>query len=149
MEKIINIYNKVFAWIYKYTDDIFKLFVRLYVADAFFRAGWLKINSWDSTLYLFESEYQVPIIPWELAAYLATAVEIILPIFLILGLATRLIATKLFFFNIIAVISYPVIWQSGFYDHKLWGIMLLITIIYGPGKFSIDTSICQKLNKKL
>jgi hypothetical protein len=31
----------------------------------------------------FENEYQVPLIPWELAAYLGTAAELILPIFLV------------------------------------------------------------------
>lgn len=150
MSKLIDLYNKVFEWLYKYSDDIFKLFLRLYVADAFFRAGWLKLTSWDSTLYLFEEEYQVPLIPWELAAYLATAAELILPILLVLGLATRLSALALFFFNIIAVISYSVIWQSGYYDHKLWGVMLLVVIIYGQGKASIDSLICknQKIKEK-
>jgi putative oxidoreductase len=56
--------------------------------------------------YLFENEYQVPLIPWELAAYLGTATELILPVFLILGLATRLMAVKLFVFNVVAVVSY-------------------------------------------
>ncbi|WP_428086990.1 DoxX family protein [Candidatus Thioglobus sp.] len=152
MNKIINFYNAVFAFIHKYSTDIFKLFVRLYVADAFFRAGLTKLGSWDSQMpflsssaqYLFENEYQVPIIPWELAAYLGTAAELILPILLVLGLATRLMAVKLFMFNIIAVISYPTIWAGGFYDHKLWGVMLLVTVIYGQGKFALDYFICKK-----
>jgi putative oxidoreductase len=144
MKKIINLYNTIFEFIYQYSNDIFKLFVRLYVANAFFKAGWLKFNNWDSTLYLFEEEYQVPIIPWEFAAYLATAAEIILPILLLLGLASRLVASKLFLFNIMAVVSYPVLWNGGFYDHKLWGVMLLITVIFGPGKFAADSWIFSK-----
>jgi putative oxidoreductase len=144
MKKIINLYNTIFEFIYQYANDIFKLFVRLYVANAFFKAGWLKFNNWDSTLYLFEEEYQVPIIPWEFAAYLATAAEIILPILLLLGLASRLVASKLFLFNIMAVVSYPVLWNGGFYDHKLWGVMLLITVIFGPGKFAADSWIFSK-----
>ncbi len=154
MNKLIDLYNQVFEVLHKYADDIFKLFLRLYVADAFFRAGLTKLGSWDSDMpflssgaqYLFESEYQVPIIPWELAAYLGTAAELILPILLVLGLATRLSALGLFFVNIIAVVSYPVIWQSGYYDHKLWGVMLLVVIIYGQGRASIDSLICK--NKK-
>ncbi|MBE8189365.1 MAG: DoxX family protein [Candidatus Thioglobus sp.] len=121
--------------------------LRLYVAEVFFRSGWLKFNSWDSTLYLFESEYQVPIISWELAAYLATAAELILPILLALGLATRLSALGLFLLNIVAVVSYSAIWASGYYDHKLWGLMLLVVIIYGQGRFSIDNLICKIHNK--
>jgi putative oxidoreductase len=155
MEKIFNIYNLVFDNIHKYSSDILKLFARLYVADAFFKSGLTKLGSWDSEMpflsssaqYLFESEYQVPLIPWELAAYLGTAAELVLPVFLVLGLATRLIAFKLFFFNIIAVVSYPVLWEGGFYDHKLWGALLLINVIYGQGRFSIDSLICQFKHK--
>ncbi|CAC9521347.1 Rhomboid family protein [uncultured Gammaproteobacteria bacterium] len=114
MMQLIHLYNQIFAYLYKYTDDIFKLFLRLYAADGFFRSGLTKLGSWDSELpflssdaqYLFENEYQVPLIPWELAAYLGTATELILPVFLILGLATRLMAVKLFVFNVVAVVSY-------------------------------------------
>jgi len=144
MSKIIDLYDNLFNYIYKYNNDIFKLFARLYVADAFFRAGLLKIQSWDSTLYLFEEEYQVPFIHWELAAYLGTIVELVLPIFLVLGLLTRLAAFKLFIFNIVAVISYPAIWDGGFYDHKLWGILLLVNVVFGSGKFSFDRFIFKK-----
>ncbi|MDC9714934.1 MAG: DoxX family protein [Gammaproteobacteria bacterium] len=152
MNKIINLYNAFFTFIYRYSTDIFKLFTRIYVADAFFRAGLTKLGSWDSEMpflssgaqYLFENEYQVPIISWELAAYLGTAAELILPIFLLLGLFGRIAAIELFLFNIIAVISYPIIWSGGFYDHKLWGIMLLVSIIYGPGKFSADRFIFKE-----
>ena len=158
MKKIIYLYNCIFELIYKTSNDFFKLFIRLYVAYVFFSSGWLKFNSWDSTLYLFESEYQVPIIPWELAAYLGTAAELILPIFLAFGLITRLVALKLFVYNIIAVVSYPVLWGAagfwdgflgnGFFDHKLWGLMLLVTVIYGPGKIALDTLICKKCDFK-
>ncbi len=155
MNKIINLYNKIFILIHKYTDDIFKLFVRLYVADAFFRAGLTKLGGWDSEMpflsssaqYLFENEYQVPLIPWELAAYLGTVAELILPILLTLGIATRFNALALFIFNVIAVISYPIIWQGGFYDHKLWGVMLLITVVYGAGRISIDNLICKNIGR--
>jgi uncharacterized membrane protein YphA (DoxX/SURF4 family) len=60
------------------------------------------------------------------------------------GLATRLMAFNLFVFNIIAVVSYPVIWQGGYYDHKLWGVMLLVVVIYGQGRVSLDHIICKK-----
>ena len=65
------------------------LFCRLWVAWVFFNSGLTKIATWDSTLYLFELEYQVPLLPWELAAYMGTAAELILPVFLALGLLTE------------------------------------------------------------
>lgn len=118
---------------------------RLWVAWVFFRSGWLKYNSWDSTLFLFELEYQVPLLPWQLAAYLGTATELIVPLFLLLGLATRPAAFVLFFFNIIAVVSYPALWPGGFYDHQLWGLMILITLIWGAGPLSADHVLSKRL----
>lgn len=61
------------------------LFTRLWVAWVFFKSGMVKYSSWDSTLYLFEFEYQVPLLPWQLAAYMGTTAELILPVFLVLG----------------------------------------------------------------
>lgn len=114
------------------------LFCRLWVAWVFFNSGLTKISTWDSTLFLFEYEYQVPLLPWQLAAYMGTAAELILPLFVALGLFTRPMAAILFVFNIIAVISYPVLWEQGFFDHQLWGLMILIVVVWGPGPLSID-----------
>ncbi|MDA0150037.1 DoxX family protein [Vibrio sp. LaRot3] len=122
------------------------LFCRLWVAWVFFNSGLVKIASWDSTLYLFELEYQVPLLPWELAAYMGTAAELILPVFLALGLLTRPMAAILFVFNIIAVVSYPVLWEQGFYDHQLWGLMILIVVVWGAGPISADKLIRSKLS---
>ncbi|MDE1326198.1 DoxX family protein [Vibrio aestuarianus] len=123
------------------------LLCRLWVAWAFFNSGLVKIASWDSTLYLFELEYQVPILPWELAAYLGTAAELTLPIFVALGLLSRPMALALFIFNIVAVISYPVLWEQGFYDHQLWGLMLLLVVVWGAGPISLDKVLRQQVSK--
>lgn len=114
------------------------LFTRLWVAWVFFKSGMLKYASWDSTLYLFEYEYQVPLLPWQVAAYMGTAAELILPLFLLFGLFTRPMALVLFAFNIIAVASYPLLWGKGFFDHQLWGMMILVNVFWGAGLFSVD-----------
>ena len=49
------------------------LLARLWVATIFLRSGWLKLTAWDSTFYLFEFEYQVPLLPWQWAAYAGKA----------------------------------------------------------------------------
>ena len=36
---------------------------RWYVALQFLKSGWLKVSDWDSTLYLFQEEYHVPLLP--------------------------------------------------------------------------------------
>ena len=111
---------------------------RLWVASVFITSGWVMLAARDSTLYLFESEYQVPLLPWLWAAYLGTATELLLPLFLLAGLFTRPAALLLFGFNIMAVISYPTLWAGGFYDHQLWGWMLLTLTIWGGGVLSFD-----------
>ncbi|PKF62567.1 hypothetical protein CW745_03860 [Psychromonas sp. psych-6C06] len=138
MDKLLQYYQLAVDKMLDYFAPILLLFTRLWVASIFLKSGYLKVTTWDSTLYLFEEEYQVPLLPWELAAYLGTAAELILPIFMILGLLTRPMAAILFIFNITAVISYPVLWDGGFYDHQLWGAMILMNVVWGAGAISAD-----------
>ncbi len=86
----------------------------------------------------------MPLIPWQLAAYTGTAAEIILPTFVAMGLLGRPMALALFGFNAIAVISYPAIWDAGFWDHKLWGLMILVIVMYGADRWSVDQLIRHK-----
>lgn len=145
-DTIKNGYYKVVDWLQVGTP-LADLLIRFWVADAFWRAGLVKIQSWNSTLYLFENEYQVPLLPPDVAAYLGTGVELVVPVLLLFGLFGRISAGFLFVYNIIAVISYPALWPDGFWrgffgdgfnDHKVWGLMLLITFLHGPGKLSVD-----------
>ena len=117
---------------------VLDLAIRVWVGMVFFQSGLTKIQSWDTTLSLFENEYSVPLLPPELAAYLGTANELVLPVFLVLGLGGRLSAAALFVFNIIAVISYPDLGEVGLKDHQYWGLLLLIPLLHGPGKLSVD-----------
>ena len=138
IQKVLASYDYVVKLMLTWCAPIVLLAVRIIPAMAFFKSGLTKIQSWDSTLYLFEEEYQVPFLPFELAAYTGTAAELILPPILLLGLFTRLSSGALFLFNIVAVVSYPVIWAGGFYDHQLWAMMLIVSVIWGPGKLSVD-----------
>lgn len=117
------------------------LILRLWVAYAFWTAGLTKIQSWDSTLYLFDQEYSVPLLPSETAAYLGTSVELAFPVLLAFGLFGRLAAGVLFLFNIIAVASYPDLGAAGLEQHRVWGIMLLVCLLHGPGALSLDRLI--------
>jgi len=119
--------------------------VRLFVAAVFFQSGMTKIANWDSTLSLFENEYAVPLLPSNVAAYLGTGVELFFPVLLVLGLGTRFAAFVLFVFNIIAVVSYPDLGAAGIKDHQLWGLLLLVTLLHGPGALSLDRLIGRRL----
>ncbi|MFN0317107.1 MAG: DoxX family membrane protein [Burkholderiales bacterium] len=126
---------------------LFNLAVRLYIANVFLKAGLTKIQSWGTTLQLFENEYAVPILPPELAAYLGTAAELLLPALLVLGLAARPAALALFLFNMVAVISYPDISEAGVKDHVFWGWMIAVIFFYGAGKLSADAWLRHKIDR--
>lgn len=130
--------QRVVGLIERWLTPLFDLGIRLYVANIFLRAGWLKISSWDSTLALFQYEYHVPLLSTDLAAVLGTSGELVLPVLLALGLAGRFSAAGLGVINVIAVIAYPEISDLGLQDHLLWGLMLLVTLLHGPGRFSCD-----------
>ena len=116
--------------------------LRLGVALAFWRSGNAKLASWDTTLRLFANEYGVPLLPPELAAYIATTVELTTPILLLLGLATRLGAAAMLGMTlVIQVFVYP----ENYPDHLLWAGPLLYLILRGPGAFSIDQLIRRRL----
>jgi putative oxidoreductase len=112
--------------------------VRLFVAGVFFQSGLTKIANWDSTVSLFENEYAVPVLPPEIAAFAGTGVELVFPVLLALGLGSRLAAAVLFVFNIVAVASYPDLGAAGLKDHQTWGLLLLVTLLHGPGALSLD-----------
>lgn len=129
-----------------YLQPLALLVARLYVAWVFFAAGLTKLRDWDTTLFLFEEEYSVPFIPFELAAYLGTAGEILLPILLVFGLASRFGALGLSFVNVIAVISLVEIAPAALYAHVIWGVLLLQVVVFGGGKLSMDHLLKMKLS---
>jgi putative oxidoreductase len=64
-----------------------------------------------------------------------------MPVLLVLGLASRLASGVLFVLNIVAVVSYTatLVETGGVRDHVLWGTMLLVLTICGPGRIAVDT----------
>lgn len=124
-------------------QSVFALGARWYVSWQFLKSGYLKITSWQSTLYLFQSEYHTPVLPPHVAAVTGTFGELFFPTLLVLGLASRFGALGLFAVNVMAVISYrQVLLAEGFEaalaQHVLWGTLIAFLAVYGPGKLSLD-----------
>ncbi|OUM03026.1 hypothetical protein A8M77_08685 [Variovorax sp. JS1663] len=124
------------------------LAVRLFAAAVFFKSGLTKVATWSSTLALFENEYAVPLLPPELAAWLGTGVELLFPVLLAIGLGARFSAGVLFVFNIVAVISYPDLGAAGLRDHQTWGLLLLVSLLHGPGKISLDHLVARLAGRR-
>lgn len=116
---------------------------RLYVAWQFLKSGWLKLSSWETTIYLFTDEYHVPLLPPAAAAVAGTAGELGFPILVALGLFGRLGALGLFAVNAVAVISYSHVLlaegsEAALGQHVLWGYMLAVIAVLGPGRLAVD-----------
>jgi putative oxidoreductase len=68
--------------------------------------------------------------------------ELIVPLFLFVGLATRIATLPLLgMIAVIQVFVYPNAWS----DHLLWGSALVLILTRGPGAFSLDHLIARSL----
>lgn len=128
-------------------QPVLSLFARFYVAWVFFASGLTKIDDWESTLFLFEYEYQVPLLNFVLAAYLATIAELIAPVLLSLGLASRFNAIVLSVVNVVAVLSLEDMAPAAFNGHVIWGLLLLQVVFWGAGKLSVDHIVRSKMSR--
>ncbi|HZI84040.1 MAG TPA: DoxX family protein [Casimicrobiaceae bacterium] len=128
------------GWIAK-LEPLLLLGFRFYLAKVFFMSGLTKTRDWSSTVALFTDEYHVPLLSPAVAAALGAATELSMPVLLVLGLASRFAAGVLFVFNIVAVASYyeTLTQTGGVRDHVLWGTMLLVLTVCGPGRIALDT----------
>lgn len=114
------------------------LAVRVFPAVVFWKSARTKVDGFaiaDSTWFLFEHVYALPLIPPAAAAVLATVAEHVLAAFLIVGLMGRLSALGLLVMTaVIQVFVFPDAWVT----HGLWAACLLVTVVWGPGGLSLD-----------
>lgn len=116
--------------------------LRAAAATVFWRSAMAKLANWETTLVLFEDEYQVPLLPPELAANMALTIELATPILLVLGLFTRAAALVLLAMTtVIQVFVYPGSWPT----HIQWAAMLLVLLCRGAGSISLDHFLAQRL----
>lgn len=133
LNKIMQLLSAPSNWL----QSIALLAVRLWIAKVFFMSGLTKIKSWDNTLMLFEYEYAVPMLPADIAAYMATAGELILPVLLVFGLLTPFAALGLMVMTlVIELLVYP-----GTTEHYYWMLLLGVLITHGAGKLGLDSLI--------
>jgi len=146
LSRVQSYYNAL-VWVLSGLGPLVLLLFRVWVALVFWRAGVVKIEDPTGTSYLFNNEYHVPLLSGDTAAFIGTWTELITPWLLLFGLGGRLTAVLLFVYNALCVISYPDLWPHGFWtgligsdfnDHKIWAMLLLAVVAWGPGTLSID-----------
>jgi putative oxidoreductase len=124
---------------------IHQLPFRLAIASVFLPAGLLKRASWESTVALFQDEYEVPVLAPAIAALLATTFEIACSSLLIAGLATRLATLPLLAqIATIQLFVYPQAWH----EHLVWGSVLLFLLTRGAGALSLDHLVREWLARR-
>ena len=110
------------------------------VIEGRYEFGWPSLG--PSTVFLFEEEYKLPLIPPEPAAYLAATAEHVLPVLLLVGLATRASALGLLGMTlVIQIFVYP----GAYAVHGTWAALLLYLIARGPGAISLDRLVWPRL----
>ena len=121
------------------SHHLIALAARLGIAAVFWQSGRTKVDGWltvnASAIELFRTEFQLPLLPPELAAHLAAYAEHLFPLLLVLGLCTRLSALALLGMTlVIQVFVYPQAWPT----HLVWATVLLYLAGRGGGALSLD-----------
>jgi putative oxidoreductase len=122
-----------------------QLVMRVALAMPFWRSGILKWNGFlklsDTAVTLFTDEFMLhlPGGPYHypaptVIAFLSGCGEIMFPVLLLLGLATRFAALGLLLMTFIVELTVP----DGWPVHITWAAMALGIMAWGPGRFSID-----------
>jgi putative oxidoreductase len=127
------------------TPSLTQLALRLALAVPFWRSGtqkwdgFLQLN--DTAVLLFAQEFKLhlpggpyPFPAPAATAFLAGSAEVLLPILLVLGLATRFAAAGLLIMTLIVQLTVP----SGWPLHLTWAAMALALMAWGPGRLSLD-----------
>ncbi|MCP1480458.1 putative oxidoreductase [Pseudomonas chlororaphis] len=150
--------NRLIQLLERIPHSLIAFLARFSIAAVFWKSGQTKIEGLaidlfsgtfelgmprlaDSTIPLFQSEYQVPLLSPELAAHLAAFAEHLFPLLLLVGFATRFSALALLGMTLtIQLFVYP----DAYPTHGTWAAVLLYLMARGPGKLSIDHLIARR-----
>ena len=157
MNKIIELNNGAIRIFKAIPLSITLLAVRvaIFFSTAFYASGLLK---WDGFLrlsrsakFLFGSEFKLNILgsayamPFpNVTAFLAGIGELVLPVAILIGFASRYSALGLIVMTLVIQLVFPDAWGL----HFGWSVYLLIILALGPGKFSVDHVIGKWAEKK-
>lgn len=149
---------RAIALLEKIPHSLIAFIARFSIAAVFWKSGQTKVEGLaidlidgtfqlgiprlaDSTIPLFESEYHLPLLSPELAAYLAAFAEHFFPVLILIGFATRFSALALLGMTLtIQLFVYP----DAYPTHGTWAAVLLYLMARGPGKLSIDHLIARR-----
>ena len=142
IETVETTVREVSGWLARLAEIVAPPVLRIALAVPFFKSG---LTKWDGFLslspaaeFLFEDEFKLHILgqAYDFAfAYLDGIAEIVLPILLVVGLATRFSALALLVMTGVIQLVVPEGWAN---FHLPWAGLALAIIALGPGTFSVD-----------
>ncbi len=121
MDQFFNFLRKAYKLLDQYGSPFVLLWIRIHMGLVFYKSGLNSTKGIDSALFL----------------------EFTCALLLFVGLATRLAAIPLLFITAAIEFTYkplPV--------HDFWAICLLVLLVKGPGKLSLDFLLKNHWNKK-
>jgi putative oxidoreductase len=129
-------------WLDRVPYALLAIPLRLAMATVFWNSAMAKLANWETTISLFSEEYNVPLLPPELAANLAATIELTTPVLLVLGFLTRPASLVLLgMVSVIEIFVYPQAWLT----HLQWAAMLLVLLCRGAGTLSLDHLLWRRL----
>lgn len=142
---VVPLYRRLLGFANRIPLSIVQLAARLSVAHVFWNSAQSKLASWPVTLQLFANEYHVPILPPDIAAPLATAMELGGSVLLIFGLFSRVAALALLgVVTTIQLFVFPGNWG----EHSIWASLLLLILARGAGVVSLDHLAARNFTAK-
>ena len=132
--------------------DAALLAVRVALAVPFFFSGLTKWDGFgrlsDGAVYLFTEEFRLHLFGAEVAyplptvmAALAGTAEIVLPILLVVGLASRWAGLGLLVMTGVVQLTVPDGWAN---FHLPWAAMAATVLVFGPGRASLDFAVSRR-----
>jgi putative oxidoreductase len=123
--------------------------LRIALALPFLRSGLTRWNGFlslsDATIFLFENQFKLHVLGAVVAlpapdalAFLVAMAEIVLPVLLLIGLATRFAALGLLVMTGVIQLVFPDGWAN---FHLYWAALALAILALGPGALSLDRLI--------
>ena len=146
IETVESTVREVSGWLACAAQVVAPPVLRIALAVPFFKSG---LTKWDGFLslspaatFLFEEDFKLHIFgqaydfPLPTAfAYLDSIAEIVLPVLLVIGLATRFSALALLVMTGVIQLVVPEGWAN---FHLPWAGLALAIIALGPGALSLD-----------
>lgn len=141
---LAEVVRRAFGLLDRIPYALIGLSARVFPAAVFWQSGETKVDGWhvtDSAIALFREEYELPFIDPVIAAHISAAAEHLLPVLLVIGLASRLSALALLGMTaVIEIFVYPGAWPT----HGSWATCFLVVIARGPGVLSLDHLIARR-----